>query len=152
MRHHARHRLDREPQEIGNILAGHRKLDFVPSWDAVGHFKQEACYAFLCTLDQQQHVISRVPELATRKAPKLMCNIIVPRGERNHGFPLDHKKLRLGDRLGGEYVLRPDLYTEDFARLIEGSDLAATVAQSFEGAHRSTDYFVEISSRTIFEV
>ena len=23
-----------------------------------------------------------------------MCNIIVPRGERNHGFPLDHKKLR----------------------------------------------------------
>jgi hypothetical protein len=27
------------PQVIGDILARHRKLDFVASWDAVGHFK-----------------------------------------------------------------------------------------------------------------
>ena len=97
-------------------------------------------------------MISRVLELAARKAPKLMCNIIVPRGERIDGFPLDHKKPRLGGRLGGECVLWAGLYTEDVASQIEGSDLAATVAQSLEGAHRSADYFVEISSRTIFVV
>src|SRR5262249_1638028 len=68
------------------------------------------------------------------------------------GFPLDHKKLRLDDRLGGECVLRAGLYTEDVARQIEGSDLAATVVQSFEGAHRSADHFVEIASRIAFAV
>src|SRR5262249_3759284 len=141
-----------EPEVIGDILAWHRKLDFVASWGAVGHFQQEACHAFLCTLDQQQYVISRVLELAARKAPKLTCNIIVPPGERKRGFPLDHKKLRIGDRLGGECVLRAGLYTEDVARQIEGSDLAAAVAQGFEGAHRSADHFVERTSRTAFAV
>src|ERR1700745_991111 len=81
-----------------------------------------------------------------------MCNIIVPRGERSDGLPLDHKKLRLGDRLGGECMLRAGLYTEDIARQIKGSDLAATVSHGLEGAHRSADHFVEISSRTIFAV
>src|SRR5262249_38277183 len=82
-----------------------------------------------------------------------MCNIIVPRGERNQGFPLDHKNLRVDDRLGAERVLRAGLYTdEDIARQIEGSDLAATVAHYLEGAHRSADRFVEISSETIFAV
>src|ERR1700747_1409601 len=81
-----------------------------------------------------------------------MCNIMVPRGGRNHGFPLDHKNLRVGDRLGAERVLRAGLYTEDIARQIEGSDLAATVAHGLEGAHCSADHFVEVSSRTAFAV
>ena len=53
---------------------------------------------------------------------------------------------------GAERVLRAGLYPEDIARQIKGSDLAATVAQGFEGAHRSADHFVEISSRTAFAV
>src|SRR5262249_29845883 len=81
-----------------------------------------------------------------------MCNIIVPRGERNQGFPLDHKNLRVDYRLRAERVLRAGLYTEDIARQIKGSDLAATVAHYLEGAHRSADRFVEISSETIFAV
>src|SRR5262249_19035831 len=122
-----RHRLDREPQVIGNILARHRKLDCVASGSAVGHFKQETGYAFLCTLDQQQHVILRVLELAARKAPKLTRNIIVSCGERKDGFPLDHKNLRVGDRLGTECVLRAGLYTEDIAGEIKGSDVTAAL-------------------------
>ena len=128
MRQHARHRLDREPQVIGDILARHRKLDFVASWGAVGHLQQEAGHAFLCTLDQQQCLILRVLELAARKAPKLTCNIIVSCGERKNRFPLDYKKLRVGDRLGRERMLRAGLYTEDVARQIEDSDVAAGCA------------------------
>src|SRR5262249_59954303 len=122
------HRLYREHEVIGDILARHRKLNFVASWDAVGHFQQEAGHAFLCTLDEQLHVIPRVLELAARKTPKLTCSIIVPRGERNDGFPLDHKNLRVGDRLGTERVLRAGLYTEDIAGEIKGSDVTAAVA------------------------
>src|SRR5262249_62386536 len=61
-------------------------------------------------------------------------------------------KLRVGDRLGRERMLRAGLYTEDVARQIEGSDVAAAVAHGLEGAHRSADHFVEISSRTAFAV
>src|SRR5262249_44531825 len=132
--------------------ARHRKLNFVASWDAVGHFQQEAGHAFLCTLDQQLHVIPRVPELAARKTPKLTCSIIVPRGERNDGFSLDHKNLRVGDRLGGECVLRAGLYTEDIARHIESSDLATTIAQGFAGTHRSADHLIKTSSGIAFAI
>src|SRR5262249_29719389 len=80
------------------------------------------------------------------------CSIILPRGERNDGFPLDHKNLRVGDRLGAERVLRAGLHTEDVARKIKGSDVTAAVAHGLEGANRSANHFVEISSRTIFAV
>ncbi len=46
----------------------------------------------------------------------------------------------------------PPCWFAPVAGQIEGSDLAATVAQGFEGAHRSADHFVEITSRTVFAV
>src|SRR5262245_3850085 len=104
MRKRARHSLDRKPEIISDILTRHSKLDFVAGRNAVGHFEQKARHAFLRALDQQQDMISHMLELAARKFPKLTCDVMVPRSERNDGASLDQQKFGIGDRLGGESV------------------------------------------------
>ena len=61
--------FDREPEKIRDVLARHRQRNLVGAAAAAGHFHQEGSDAFLCALDQQQHVIMSALQLTRGRLP-----------------------------------------------------------------------------------
>src|SRR5215472_9670699 len=144
LRDGARNRLDGQPKIVCNILARHRKFEFVRGGKPLGHFKEKAGNPLLSALNQKHHALLNPVQFASREVPQLPGGFAIPFGQRNDRATPDHRHGGMIDGLGGKLVRLTDLEAEDIAWKVETSDLAPTVAENLVGPHRTFGDFVHV--------
>ena len=81
----ARHGFDGQTEIVGNVLAGHWKLDGSAACGTLRHFEQKASDPLLSALDQDHDVVLNALQFARGQCPHLLGDVIVTRGEGDHG-------------------------------------------------------------------